>query len=84
MLFRSAVYELYPDGQAPETEWEYTARDDWPPVLQQDFTNMAAVQAGMRNMGFRGTQPNPYMERSVANLHRNLAAYLGVGETERV
>ena len=83
-IFEAAVYELYPVGEVPENEWEYTARDDWPPVLQQDFTNMAAVQAGMRNMGFRGTQPNPYMERSVANLHRNLAAYLGVGEPERV
>ena len=82
-IFEAAVYELYPAGEAPETEWEYTAREDWPPVLQQDFTNMAAVQAGMRNVGFRGTQPNPYMERSVVNLHRNLAAYVGTGEPKR-
>jgi nitrite reductase/ring-hydroxylating ferredoxin subunit len=78
-IFEAAVFELYPAGEAPETEWEYTAREDWPPVLQQDFTNMAAVQAGMKSAGFRGTQPNPYMERSVANLHRNLADYMGIG-----
>ena len=73
------MYELYPAGEAPATEWEYTARDDWPPVLQQDFANMAAVQQGMKNVGFRGTQPNPYMERSTASLHMNLARFMGTG-----
>jgi hypothetical protein len=40
---------------------------------------MAAVQQGMKSLGFSGTKPNPYMERSVANLHRNLAKYMGTG-----
>jgi len=40
---------------------------------------MSAVQQGMKNVGFRGTQPNPYMERSVASLHYNLAKYMGTG-----
>lgn len=78
-VFEAAVYELYPQGQAPETEWEYTEPADWPPVLQQDFANMAAVQQGMKNAGFRGAQPNPYMERSVASLHMNLARFMGTG-----
>tara|TARA_R110001599_G_scaffold26856_2_gene94651 strand:- start:93163 stop:94527 length:1365 start_codon:yes stop_codon:yes gene_type:complete len=77
--FEAAVYELYPEGEAPETEWEYTEPDDWPPVLQQDFNNMAAVQQGMKNVGFRGAQPNPYMERSIASLHFNLSRYMGMG-----
>ncbi|WP_417621261.1 aromatic ring-hydroxylating oxygenase subunit alpha [Parasphingorhabdus sp.] len=77
--FEAAVYELYPEGEAPETEWEYTEPDDWPPVLQQDFNNMAAVQQGMKNVGFRGAQPNPYMERSIASLHFNLSRYVGIG-----
>ena len=34
---------------------------------------MAAVQQGMKSFGFSGPKPNPYMERSTANLHRNLA-----------
>ena len=68
-----------PTKKAPATDWTYTAPADWPPVLQQDFTNMAAVQQGMKNIGFRGTQPNPYMERSIVSLHRNLAAYMGTG-----
>jgi hypothetical protein len=78
-IFEAAVYELYPEGEAPETEWEYTECADWPPVLQQDFNNMAQVQLGMKNVGFRGAQPNPYMERSVASLHYNLSRFMGVG-----
>lgn len=78
-IFEAAVYELFPQGGEPETAWEYTKAEDWPPVLQQDFNNMAAVQQGMKNVGFRGTQPNPYMERSVASLHYNLARYMGTG-----
>jgi phenylpropionate dioxygenase-like ring-hydroxylating dioxygenase large terminal subunit len=83
-IFEAAVYELYPEGEAPQTEWEYTKPEDWPPVLQQDFANMAAVQQGMKNVGFRGTQPNPYMERSVASLHYNLARYMGTGAPKPV
>lgn len=78
-VFEAAVYELYPEGEAPETEWEYTEPHEWPPVLQQDFDNMAAVQRGMKNVGFRGAQVNPYMERAVASLHYNLSRYMGTG-----
>lgn len=78
-IFEAAVYELYPKGEAPETEWEYTEAHDWPPVLQQDFANMRAVQQGMKGSGFRGTLPNPYMERAIASLHMNLAKFMGTG-----
>ncbi len=78
-IFEAAVYELWPEGEAPETEWEYTKPHEWPSVLQQDFNNMAAVQQGMKNVGYRGAQPNPYMERSVASLHMNLARFMGSG-----
>jgi phenylpropionate dioxygenase-like ring-hydroxylating dioxygenase large terminal subunit len=78
-IFEASVYELYPQGEAPPTEWEYTRPSDWPPVLQQDFANMAAVQQGMKNGGFRAAQPNPYRERAVPNLHWNLAKYMGTG-----
>ena len=40
---------------------------------------MAAVQQGMKNAGFRGTQPNPYRERAIPSLHYNLARYMGTG-----
>ncbi len=36
----------------------------------------------MRSYGFRGCFRNPQQEQTVANLHRNLARYLGRGEPE--
>jgi hypothetical protein len=80
-IFEAACYELYPAGQEPHTEWVYLEADDpdWRTVFPQDFSNMAAVQQGMKSLGFTGTRPNPYMERSTANLHRNLAEYMGTG-----
>ena len=78
-IFEAAVYELFPKGEEPLTQWAYTEPHDWPPVLQQDFANMAAVQKGMKSMGFSGTKPNPYRERATGNLHRNLADYVGTG-----
>ncbi len=82
--FEAAVYELYPEGEAPETEWEYTEVADWPPVLQQDFNNMGAVQKGMKSAGFFGAQPNPYMERTVASLHYNLSKFVGSGTPRKI
>jgi nitrite reductase/ring-hydroxylating ferredoxin subunit len=80
-IFEAACYELYPEGQEPQTEWVYLEADDpdWRTVFPQDFSNMAAVQQGMKSLGFTGTKPNPYMERSTVNLHRNLAEYMGTG-----
>ncbi len=80
-IFEAAVYELFPAGKEPETEWEFTPPEDpaWRTVLPQDFVNMAAVQKGMKSQGFSGPKPNPYRERSIVNLHHNLATYMGTG-----
>jgi phenylpropionate dioxygenase-like ring-hydroxylating dioxygenase large terminal subunit len=85
-IFEAVTYELYPKGQEPKTQWLYTPMDDeaWLSVLPQDFSNMAAVQQGMKSAGFRGTLPNPYRERSIANLHRNLAQYMGIGAPRKL
>jgi len=49
-------------------------------IAKNDPIRAAQIyQQGMKNGGFRGTLPNPYRERSVANLHRNLAKYMGTG-----
>ncbi len=82
--FEVAVYELYPEGEAPETEWTYARPEEFPHVLQQDFSNMAAVQQGMKNVGFRGNIPNPRAEGAVVSLHRNLARYLGTGTPQKL
>lgn len=85
-IFEAAVYELFPKGAEPRTDWQYTPADDpgWRSVLPQDFFNMAAVQQGMKSGGFRGTLTNPYREQSISNLHRNLARYMGVGTPRRI
>jgi hypothetical protein len=80
-IFEASCYELYPEGEEPQTEWVHMAAGDpaWRTVYPQDFSNMAAVQQGMKSLGFKGTKPNPQMEDSTANLHRNLAEYMGTG-----
>ena len=85
-IFEAAVYELFPNGQEPATEWQFCppTAEAWCYVLSQDFSNMAAVQRGMKSLGFSGPKPNPYMERSIANLHRNLAKYMGTGSPRAV
>jgi phenylpropionate dioxygenase-like ring-hydroxylating dioxygenase large terminal subunit len=81
-FFEVAVYEIYPEGQAPETQWTYAPPSDFPHVLQQDFSNMAAVQQGMKSGGYRGNIPNPDAEGAVVSLHRNLARLIGTGAPE--
>ncbi|HTH28762.1 MAG TPA: aromatic ring-hydroxylating dioxygenase subunit alpha [Sphingobium sp.] len=80
-IFESYAIERFPEGQEPETEWveaEATA-EKWGAVLAQDFSNMVAVQNGMKSRGFRGTLPNPHQEQKITNFHRNLAKYMGTG-----
>ena len=85
-IFEAAVYELFPKGAEPKTQWEFCppTEEAWCYVLSQDFSNMEAVQQGMKSPGFLGPQPNPYMERATVNLHRNLARYMGTGEPVKI
>jgi hypothetical protein len=85
-IFESYAIERYPEGGEPKTEWVYAEAiaEKWGLVLSQDFSNMAAVQKGMRSRGFRGTLPNPHQERKVTNFHRNLAEYMGTGAPRRL
>ncbi|PTU30765.1 aromatic ring-hydroxylating oxygenase subunit alpha [Stenotrophobium rhamnosiphilum] len=77
-IFESYAIERFPEGQEPKTEWVYAeaTAEKWGKVLSQDFSNMAAVQRGMKSRGFRGTLPNPHQERKVTNFHRVLADYM--------
>lgn len=85
-IFESYAIERYPDGQEPRTEWVYAdaTAEKWGLVLSQDFSNMAAVQKGMRSRGFRGTLPNPHQEQKIINFHYNLAKYLGTGTPRKL
>jgi phenylpropionate dioxygenase-like ring-hydroxylating dioxygenase large terminal subunit len=85
-LFESYAIERFPDGQEPKTEWVYTepSPENWGLVLSQDFSNMAAVQKGMKSRGFNGCLPNPHQERKVSNFHRNLAGFIRRGTPHRL
>ena len=84
--FRGGGVRTVPAGEEPQTQWEFCppTAEAWCYVLSQDFSNMAAVQQGMKSAGFSGPKPNPYMERSTANLHRNLAKYMGTGAPQKL
>jgi hypothetical protein len=85
-IFESYAIERFPEGREPKPEWVYAepTGEKWGMVLAQDFSNMAAVQKGMKSRGFTGTLPNPHQERKVTNAHRNLAAFMGVGSPRRI
>lgn len=80
-IYEAFAIERYPEGKEPKTEWTYAdpTEANWRKVIAQDFSNMEMVQVGLKSRGFRGNLPNPYQERKVTNLHRNLAKYMGVG-----
>lgn len=80
-IFEVTALELFPRGEEPATEWRKCepTEEDFGPILIQDFSNMAAVQQGMKNGLFRGTMPNPHAEGAILSLHRNLARYMGLG-----
>jgi phenylpropionate dioxygenase-like ring-hydroxylating dioxygenase large terminal subunit len=80
-LFEAVALERFPDGEAPQTEWKFLPQDpeQWPFVIGQDISNMVEVQKGMKSRGFAGCLPNPWQERKVSNLHRNLADFMGEG-----
>ena len=85
--FEAAVIELYPEGGEPVTEWTWADPGDaaqWRSVLLQDFDNMTQVQRGMRSRGFRGCVPSPRQEQTVANFHRNLAGFVGMGKPQKL
>ena len=85
-IFESYAIERYPEGGEPATDWVYAepTAEKWGLVLSQDFSNMAAVQKGMRSRGSRGPLPNPHQERKITNFHRNLATYMRAGAPRRL
>ena len=60
------VRKFYPD---------WTARD-WGLITNQDYANMAHVQAGMKSRGFSGARLNPRQESNVLHMHRVIDRYL--------
>lgn len=74
--------EKYPEGQVPETRWEYKPNildDSWPLLVKQDFSNLEAQQKGLHSDSHDGLLPDPRQEACVINFQRNLANYMGRG-----
>lgn len=45
--------------------------------LEQDFSNMAAVNRGMKSQGWAGAFTSPVQENQIVHFHRKLKAFLG-------
>lgn len=55
---------------------DWRDHDGWGRILTQDFGNVAAMQQGMKSLGFRGLLINPKQEAAIPNYHRALRRYL--------
>jgi nitrite reductase/ring-hydroxylating ferredoxin subunit len=81
----SAIKDLWtlewvpPDEDRPMCERKFypdwTAKD-WGLVTNQDYANMAHVQAGMRSRGCTGLRLNPRQEHNVIHMHEVIDDYL--------
>jgi hypothetical protein len=86
-IFEVYTLERFPEGQEPKPENLHKPDIDeasWRKVLCQDFSNMGAVQRGLRSRGFDGLRPSPVEERAIINFHRVLADYLGTGAPQPI
>jgi phenylpropionate dioxygenase-like ring-hydroxylating dioxygenase large terminal subunit len=85
-IYEAYAIERFATGAEPKTAWVQAdpTEANWRKVIAQDFSNMVAVQQGLQSRGFRGNLPNPYQERKVTNLHRNLAKYMGTGAPKKL
>lgn len=54
---------------------DWTAKD-WGLVTNQDYANMAHVQAGMKSRGCTGLRLNPRQEQNVIHMHEIIDQYL--------
>jgi len=72
--------QRYGEGKEPEYEHKFfptlESAAGVNPFLEQDFSNMRAVQLGMHSRGFRGAVYNPLQEIPIRNFEKVLDEYL--------
>lgn len=79
-LFDVWSLQRFAPGAEPKLKREFYA--DWRQcadlgqILEQDFSNMEQVQAGMHSRGFVSARTNPKQEIAISNYHRVLHRYL--------
>ncbi len=70
----------YAPGKEPPLERRVVldpSRESFSGIIDQDVSNMAQVQKGMKSSVFTKCRPNPVQEVPVINFHRNLDHYIG-------
>lgn len=67
--------ESEPRRAEPRFVTDWTDRD-WGEITNQDYANMAEVQAGMKSRGFDALRLNPRQEANVLHMHRTIDSYL--------
>jgi phenylpropionate dioxygenase-like ring-hydroxylating dioxygenase large terminal subunit len=79
-IFDVWCLERHAPGQEPAVEHQIfdgpEAFKGQNPFLEQDIGNMAAVQTGMRSLGFSGSRTNPIQEAVISNFHKVLREYV--------
>ena len=79
-IFEVIVLGRYAPGKEPLVVYErYDDLADFKGcngILEQDFSNLLAVQKGIRSRGFKAARPNPVQETQVANFHRVLHGFI--------
>jgi phenylpropionate dioxygenase-like ring-hydroxylating dioxygenase large terminal subunit len=56
---------------------------NWGEITEQDYTNLANVQRGMRSSAWEGARLNPRQEGNVLHMHRVIDRYLSASEDRR-
>jgi phenylpropionate dioxygenase-like ring-hydroxylating dioxygenase large terminal subunit len=78
--------ERFAEGKAPPLQRDFYATpkefEGQNPFLEQDFSNIEAVQKGMKSRGFEASRTNPLQEVPINNFHRTLFRYLATPPSE--
>ncbi len=79
-LFDVWCLSRYAPGTEPRVQHEFydnlEAFKGRNPILEQDFSNLIAVQKGVRSRGMKPHRPNPIQESNISNIHRVLHEYI--------
>jgi len=79
-IFDVWCLQRFPPGRAPEFKHEVFAGPDefrgQNLFLEQDLSNMEAVQQGMKSLGFRAARTNPVQEAAISNFHKAIRQYV--------
>ncbi len=86
-IFEVFALERFPEAEEPANDYVFEpelTEEKWGLLFVQDFDNLPDVQRGMKCSGGQMVRPNPVMEKTIINFHRNLAGYMRNGNPEPI